>query len=231
MNVFVYSDESGVFDKEHNDIFVFAGLMFFSREERDIAARKYIAAENVVRKSQAFSADEEIKASVICNANKGKLFRSLNAYHKFAVIIHQPKILDNIFSGKKDKQRYLDFAYKIGVKHKFVDLISKGTIISSAIDSLYFYVDEHTTATNGRYELRESLEQEFKYGTYNWNYSHHFKPIFSKLNRVELSFCNSASKTLVRAADIVANKVYYHATSETLDSIRDVNNLFITELP
>ena len=27
MNIYVYSDESGVFDKEHKDYFVFGGLM------------------------------------------------------------------------------------------------------------------------------------------------------------------------------------------------------------
>ena len=45
MNIFVYSDESGVLDKAHNDIFVFGGIVFLSKDERDIAARKYSAAE------------------------------------------------------------------------------------------------------------------------------------------------------------------------------------------
>ena len=45
MNIFVYGDESGVFDKEHNDIFVFGGLIFLNRESRDEEYRKFIHAE------------------------------------------------------------------------------------------------------------------------------------------------------------------------------------------
>lgn len=36
MNIYVYSDESGVFDKAHNDYFVFGGLILLGTEERDV---------------------------------------------------------------------------------------------------------------------------------------------------------------------------------------------------
>ena len=35
MNIFVYSDESGVFDVVHNKIYVFAGRVFLSKEEKN----------------------------------------------------------------------------------------------------------------------------------------------------------------------------------------------------
>ena len=31
MNIYIYSDESGVFDKEHNDYFVFGGLILLGK--------------------------------------------------------------------------------------------------------------------------------------------------------------------------------------------------------
>ncbi len=34
MNIYVYSDESGVFDKEHNDCFVFGGLILLGTEDK-----------------------------------------------------------------------------------------------------------------------------------------------------------------------------------------------------
>lgn len=46
INIFVYSDESGVLDKVHNDFYVFGGLVFLSRETRDNYSRIYAAAEN-----------------------------------------------------------------------------------------------------------------------------------------------------------------------------------------
>ena len=40
MNIYVYSDESGVFDRYHNDKFVFAGLIFLDKTSKDKMSRK-----------------------------------------------------------------------------------------------------------------------------------------------------------------------------------------------
>ena len=34
--LYVYSDESGVFDKIHNDVYVFGGLILLGKDKRDI---------------------------------------------------------------------------------------------------------------------------------------------------------------------------------------------------
>lgn len=209
MDIFVYSDESGVFDKKHQDWFVFGGLIFLSKEEKDIQARKYIHAEKCLRKSGDIPSKKELKATLLRNSQKNKLFRSLNNCYKFGVSVQQAKVLDSIYAHKKSKQRYLDYAYKIALKRALQSLIQKGLILPKDVKNIYVYVDEHTTATNGRYELQEGLEQEFKLGTYNFNYNTYYKPLFSGINGVSVSFCDSRSQTLIRAADIVANKIYY----------------------
>ena len=91
------------------------------------------------------------------------MYRALNQTIKFGVVINQANVLDRIFQSKKDKQRYLDYAYKIGLKKAFEGLIREGVIKSDEIKRIHVYNDEHSTATNGRYEL----EQAFKLGTYN----------------------------------------------------------------
>jgi hypothetical protein len=111
-----------------------------------------------------------LKASNISNKSKSKLYRSLNQIHKLGIVIRQQALLDSIFSNKKGKQRYLDWAFKMAVKAKFEDLISDRIIVPAEVENLNFFVDEHSTATNGLYELKESLEQEFKFGTYNFNW-------------------------------------------------------------
>lgn len=230
MNIFVYSDESGVFDVCHNRYFVFGGLMFLDKESRDICARKYSKAEKDVKSSAGMSSEEEAKASCISNANKGKLFRALNNQIRFGVVIDEEKIHENIWKSKRDKQRYLDYAYKIAVKRCFEKLIDKGSISPMDVKGLHFFVDEHTTATNGRYNLREGLEQEFKFGTFNYSWSTFYPPIFPALQHVTLDFCNSRTKTLIRAADIVANKIYYHART-TKEYSADDEDLFVIRLP
>lgn len=37
MNLYIYSDESGVFDNKHEKYFVFGGLIFLSKFEKDNA--------------------------------------------------------------------------------------------------------------------------------------------------------------------------------------------------
>lgn len=231
MNIYVYSDESGVFDKAHNDYFVFGGLILLGTEDKENWSRKYSSVEKILRANKGVGAGYELKATQITNKEKGKLFRSLNGCYKFGVVIREKDVLDRIYLSKKDKQRYLDYAYKIAVKRAFENLIQDGIIYPDEVERLYFYVDEHTTATNGRYELEEALEQEFKLGTYNYKYDTYYPPIFKKMKDVQLEYCNSESKLLVRAADIVANKIFYLARNEKRKELGDIQNLNVIYLP
>lgn len=217
MDIYVFSDESGVFDNVHNNIFVFGGIVFLSKEKRDDCTRKYIHAERTIREAGTYPEEVELKANTLKNKEKGKLFRSLSQHQRFGLVIHQKSILDRIFKSKKDKQRFLDYVYKIGLKRLFEKMICDGAIQPDKVENIYVFVDEHTTATNGKYELREALEQEFKNGTYSLNYNHFFPPIFGGMKNVKLEFCNSAKKPLIRAADVIANRVYYLACKKPED--------------
>lgn len=230
MDIFIYSDESGVFDVKHNQFYVFGGLMFLSKEAKDICARKYAKAEKDIIIHDRLEHNTEVKASTISNESKGKLFRALNNQIRFGVIIDESLIHEKIWRSKKDKQRYLDYAYKIAVKRCFENLIKKGQIDPAEVHNLHFFIDEHTTATNGCYELREGLEQEFKLGTFNFFWNHYYPPIFPNLQSVELEYRNSSTTTLIRAADIVANKIFYYANKKKYFSA-DEEDLFVTTLP
>lgn len=227
MNIYVYSDESGVFDKGHNTFFVYGGLIFLAKDDCEVWKRKYLHNERNIRKIERKMFSDEIKATTISNKSKGKLYRSLNNTEKFGIVVNQKDIYDSIFTNKKTKQRYLDYAYKMGVKHKLKELIRQGKIVPKDVENIYFFVDEHTTATNGRYELCESLETELKLGTHNWNFSTYYPPLFPNIQSVQVLYCNSQNKTLIRAADIVANRLFYCSRTNTLDSI----NFPIKQLP
>ena len=229
MELIVYADESGTFDKEHNNIFTFGGVICIGKECKDIETRKYLKAERDLRLKPENKVKDELKACKLSNKDKGKLFRSLNNVIKFGVVVEQKRVLDRIFDSKKDKQRYLDYVFKIGLKRCFERLAYSKLITLSDVRSLNIYVDEHTTATNGRYELKESLEQEFKNGTYNLQYSKYYEPIFKNLEIINLHYCNSEKQALIRAADIVANRIYYHAINDKLAEVE--NKIYIHKLP
>ena len=229
MNIYIYSDESGVFDYLHNDYFIFAGVMFLSKDQKETMERKYIHAERCMIEAINLKSGQELKASYLKKKEKSKLYRSLNNCIKFAIIINQKKVLKSIFENKKSKQRYLDYAYKIGIKKCFAKLISEKVINPKDVKHLLFFVDDHTTATNGFYELREGLLNEFKYGTFNYEWNIFFQPIFPNLNQLELSFCDSKKKTLVRAADLTAN--FFFHLSKNKELIISQNSLFVSYLP
>lgn len=229
MDIYVYSDESGVFDRDHNQYFVFGGVLFLSKEKRDICARKYTKAEKDILESLE-SPCKELKAHDISNKNKGKLFRSINQELRFGVVIDQQSLDPLIFTAKKHKQRYLDYAFKIMIRRYLEKLIALGYIAKDEVHKINFFVDEHSTATDGRYELRESLQQEFFYGTFNMNWNKFFPPIFSQRGTVNLVFCNSEKKTLIRSADIIANRILYKAnTNPTYSSEND--HFYVIRLP
>jgi len=230
MDIFVYSDESGVFDVIHNDIFVFGGLILLGKDTKDDCSRMYSHAEKVLRVNKSADNDYELKATKLENSEKTQLFRSLNKYFKFGVIIKQKKIHEKIFDNKKTKQRYLDYAFKIALKKALKSLIDSGALDAQQVENIHVYVDEHTTATDGCYELREAIEQEFKHGTFNFNYGIYYQPLFPDVNNIELKYCDSSSTRLVRAADIIANRLFYLAvTDQVYKQSRD--NFYITFLP
>lgn len=227
MDLYVYSDESGVFDVEHNRYFVFGGLVFLSKEDKENFNRKYLHAERCLRQKEEYKDLKEIKASVLKPEDRQKLYRSTNRCYRFGVVVDEKKLLKTIFADKKSKQRYLDYAFKIGLKRCLERLIEETKIQADQVEIIHIVVDEHTTATNGIYELREAILQEFKGGTYNYTWDRFFPPLFPKMKDVTVDYVDSSKKPLVRAADIIANKLYFHVTRGITGALQ----MYVTPLP
>ncbi len=113
MKLYVYADESGAFDKVHNDIFVYGGVVLVGADAKADAEHRYAAMESRLRKSVPDLDDgSEIKASRLDMKSRKRMFTSLErpGCHQFAVIVDQKQLRDEVFDSKKRKQRYLDYA-------------------------------------------------------------------------------------------------------------------------
>ncbi|MCR4763082.1 MAG: DUF3800 domain-containing protein [Lachnospiraceae bacterium] len=231
MNLYVYSDESGTFDHVHNHYYVYGGLIVLGSENKSKWEHRYAAAERTVRENAKLSRDSEIKGNNVTAKQKAALFRSLNKCYKFAVVVDEHRVFERIYASKKDKQRYLDYVYKITIRRALENLIQEARLCVDDVENIYFFVDEHSTATNGRYELREALEQELKSGTYNYSYTKFFKPLFPDMGSVCLEYCDSKKKLLVRAADIVSNKILHMANDDDLPKVSSLQNMFMLIQP
>ena len=232
MDIFVYSDESGVFDCYHSQYFVFGGVAFLDRETMESAARRYLTVEREIRKENLISSEDELKASNLERKNQRRLFRTTNREFRFGVVVEIPKlkIRWQIADDKKSRQRYMDFAYKIAIKRFFASLIQDGAINPAEVNTIHFFTDQHTTATNGRYELNESLEQELIRGSFNFEKQIFHPPLFPTAKSTTLKYCDSKKVVLIRAADIIANRIYHLAHTGNLRYEEDPH-FFVYALP
>lgn len=232
MNLYFYTDESGTFDCVRGKYFVYGGILFLDAERRENFARKYKAVEDAVRKDSEISDEAELKACALSVDDRRRLFRASNNEFRFGVIVHiqNLRIREKIAHNKREKQRYLDYAFKICVRRYLEYLIAKGIIIPDDVTNLHFYIDQHTTATNGRYELEEALLKEFLSGTTNFTYDCFFPPLFLNAGSLKVTYCDSKHIALIRSADIIANRIYQKLRNGSI-CLDKQDNFHIITLP
>lgn len=212
MKLYVYADESGTFDKEHNDLFVYGGLVVPGKDAKDELERRYLSVERDVREhSDGLGPSDEAKACRLTMRERKRLYRVVegSACRQFGYIVDQGSLRDSVFATKRTRQRYLDWALKMGVKLCVTSMFRDGTIAKGDVDRLAVYVDEHSSSTAGKYNLEQSIDEEFRTGVYNPESNTEFPPVFGPgFPKVPVGYLNSEKVTLVRAADITANWIY-----------------------
>lgn len=229
-SIYIYSDESGVFDKKHQKVFVYSGIACMGQDKSSILSRKYLEAEKNLRKSMKYKNMPELKACLLKIEAKRKLYRIIKDCYKFVVVIELQKLQDERFVSRQSQQRYLDYALKRGIKKLLLRLDEDNIIDLKEEIEIKCYVDEHARATNGKYSLRDSIYQEFKMGVHINGYD--IKPIAPKLSGVYVSYCNSETTALVRAADILSNRLLNDVREDLgLSAYLNDNLLAITYLP
>ena len=60
-------------------------------------------------------------------------------------------------------------------------------------------------------------------------YDKFFPPLFPNMKSVDLDYCNSAKITLIRAADIIANKIYFETVNNNCEVL--CSKVYMTYLP
>jgi hypothetical protein len=208
-NLFVFSDESGTFDRLHMPYFVYGGIVFSDRVLKKEISTEYLAAEKKVRQKREIPEAVELKARELLEQDKKQLCKVLNAegIFKFAVLVENKKIPSALVPTKKSKQRFLSHVYRFAIRDSFQYLLKKRAVAPECVEHIYFYMDEHPMADDAVEEMRSLLEHDLKYGMYDFGCSQYAPPLFPKLKAVHLMFYNSKMIPLIRAADIIANIV------------------------
>lgn len=211
MKIYVYADESGTFDQANNNLFVYGGIIVPGKEVKDDIERRYIAVERDVRRSsKVLGADDEAKANALTMRERKRLYQTIEASPccQFGVIVDQSRLRPNVFATKGSKQRYLDWALKMGLKAGILSMVGNGTAPKEKISKIAVFVDEHSSSTSGKYNLHDSINEEFRHGMYGSQGMFH-DPVFSpEFPEIPVNYLDSSKVTLIRAADITANWIY-----------------------
>lgn len=203
--VFIYLDDSGVLHKNSTEkFFVYAGFIFLSKKEKDRALAIYRSATRKLQKGKT----EEIKACNIKGSKKRFLLSQLAHFESFSCVVNKGKIYDSIIDNKKSIHRYKDYCIKRAAKVKLANMIDRRLIDPDQPTVLRFFIDNQPTSTDGIYNLRESIREEFQSGIANFDYGIRYPTLFYGDLEVKTEFCDSSSHPLIQASDMLANNIF-----------------------
>ena len=74
-----------------------------------------------------------------------------------------PKYYD-VFASKGSKQRYMDLGAQDGHQERRLGSRESGNRVEAGIDQIVVFVDEHSYSTEGKYNLSQSIDEEFRLG-------------------------------------------------------------------
>jgi len=205
--VIFFFDDSGVLHKnEPSGYFVYAGFVFTSRKELEDAKRKYIHANKALKK--ALGRNDELKAATLKAKHKRSLYSSVKKYDSVAVVVDVSRVYDYILADKKSICRYKDYVLKRCVKSKLKELIADGRVSKDEDITISIYIDEQLTATNGYYDLRDSIMEELQYGIVNFDYGIRHPHLFDSEVAVNIQYCDSSANYMIQSSDILANRIW-----------------------
>jgi len=204
----VYLDDSGVLHKNAaGQFFIYAGYIFLSKKEKDAALANYRSAARQVRQSLRI-ASQEAKAYVLSGKQKRFLNSRLAQYESFSCVVDKTRVYESILNNKKSIHRYKDYCLKRASKNKIRDLINRGLVDPTLPTAIRFFIDNQPTSTDGIYNLRESIREEFQNGIANFDYGIRYDALFSGPVQIFTTFCDSSKNFLIQASDILANSLF-----------------------
>lgn len=205
--VIFFFDDSGVLHKNSTSkYFVYAGYVFTGRKELNSAKRKYMHVNKALKKS--LDRTDELKASNLKPKHRHSLFVAVKDYDSVSAVVKLSRVYDYILSDKKSICRYKDYVLKRCVKDKLKRLILDGRISKDEDIMISIYIDQQLTATDGYYDLRDSIREELQHGIVNFNYGIRHSHLFDANVIVNIEYCDSSRNYMIQASDILANRIW-----------------------
>ena len=216
-------DDSGKLSRSE-EYSVYGGLLFSSKEERQKFCNQYRSLLKDIKcdycketKTACSKTCPEIKSFLISNAQRRRIVNLCKQYKTFSLIINNTQVYSHIMENKASKGRYIDYTQKITFKTIIRKLISKGLINPALPLKISINIDQQATKSNGYYNLRDGLYEEFYHGISNYNYGFTYPPILKAEPQITVDYIDSKKSVAIQAADIIAGttrRIMYYAEDE-----------------
>lgn len=217
--LYIYMDDSG--RMSHADkCCSYGGVYFKNTSDRDNFKRHYL---NIINTNKCNFCDNdnsicdkncpEIKSHTTNNKFRRRivnLIKNSPYANSYATTIYTRDIPNDVLNVKHSRGRRTDYYQKRIIKEIVKKLISEGIIDPYKKLKLVIRIDESPRATNGIYDLKESIIEEFLFGITNFDYGCTFAPILFGGLDLDLNYVDSKKETLVQASDFFVG--YVNAT-------------------
>ena len=185
MNIYVFSDESGIFDYKHHELFVYAGVVVIGKQEMDMLSRKFLSLEKKLRQKSIYRNMSELKAKYLAEKDRKKLLGVFCETYKFAIAIKLNHLdLKRVFHNQKSKQNYMDFAYRGVLRKAFEHMIGRVSLFPDEAFDLIINEDNHHIVECDLQQKADTIYKEFKEGTFRTTFGVFFPPLFENLGKV-----------------------------------------------
>lgn len=217
--IYIYMDDSGKMSHSEKCC-SYGGIYFKNRDARDNFKRLYmdIIKNNKCRFCNLDNTNCSHKCPEIKSNNTNTRFRRRivnliknSCYvNSFVTTIYNRDIPLEVLNIKHSRGRRTDYYQKRIIKEIVKKLIKEKDIEPYKHLTLIVEIDESPRATNGIYNLKESIIEKLQYGITNYDYGCTFSPILFGGLTVELKYVDSKKNVLVQASDFFVG--YVNAT-------------------
>lgn len=209
--IYINMDDSGKLNK-NEDVCVYAGVVFFSKEEKDEFITKYRdIVKNIkcsyCKKTPCNNSCPELKHNNLSQKDKRRFLGFVKKYYVIGCVINNEKVYDNIMESKAAKGRFTDYVIRKTIISFFRKMIKTGKINPHKPVKLIINMDEQSTKSNGYYSLGEGIKEELKYGISNYNYFFPPRPILFSDFELQLLYRHSDQSYVIQAADLIAGSI------------------------
>ena len=214
-HIYIYMDDSGKISN-HEEIAIFAGIVFSTNEEKSTFYNKYNSILKDVKcdycpqnTSVCDSKCIEIKGNgSLSNSDRRRFIQLSKQFKTFATVIFNRNIFPEIRNNASSKGRFIEYSQRRVIKSIVEHLINDNVIDPQQDLCININIDEMPTKSNGYYSLEDGIYEELAVGILNFDYGKQFPKVIYGNLKVKVVYKDSKYDLGIQMADIIANSIH-----------------------